>query len=143
MDDDMRLPVVRVPVELLTSEGRRRASLFLYPGETLGEFLERDDAFFPAENEAGGIELVARDAIACVASDVREPSPGGTLPRLHRPIAVTLRSGTRIEGELESVFARSVRTLDLLNGASSQLLVHAAGMTHHVVMSHVMRVEEG
>jgi hypothetical protein len=143
MNDDLRVPVLRVPVILHMCDGRSQSAfVFLAPGEAMDAFLDRREPFMPAEI-GDKIVFFARAALASVSTDVRVLSSELHGVRWRKRAEVRLRCGGRIVGELDHTGDGSRRrTLDVLNEAGPRLIVQADGLTHHIAKHHVESIEE-
>ena len=142
---ELRVPVNRVSVELTLGDGRcLRGTVFVPPGCHVEELLGRSAAFLPVEQD-GTVVLYAPGAIACVAvrEETAEPHPDD-LPLAARALAVRLRSGTVVQGEVRYVaWSGAMRTADLLNEPAATIALYGQrGVVQHVAKAHVESVEE-
>jgi hypothetical protein len=97
---------------------------------------------FVAVNEDGRTRIYARAALACVIAG-GEPIEDDGLPRKHRAVRVTLRSGVVIEGELRYVAVEGrARVTDVLNEGAPSFVLHAGDLMHHIAKVHVRSLEE-
>jgi hypothetical protein len=142
---DLRVPVCRVAVELVTSAGERRAAtLFQAPGQSVAEVFECDEPFMPLD-EGGRIRIYARHAIACLSHRPVEPMQESSddLPYQRRAVRVVMRGGTVIEGELRFMaWEQKLRTADILNDPARSVSIYQGDQVHVVHKIHVECVEE-
>lgn len=143
--DDLRVPVDRIPAELLLSDASRHSVvLFHVPGEGVESFLELADAFFPAD--VGGVfKLFSRRAVMVLSVSA---GPGGIqlnddeLPRVKRQIGVELVGGSKLEGEVRYVvWGAGGRPGDFLNQPAKTFPLFCGDRVHHVVKAHVLHIE--
>lgn len=144
------LPVESVNAELVLHDGERAAvMLFVAGGEDLTRLFS-GKPFVPVVR-GGRVCLVARDAIACVAVPAPAAAAAGSdasadgLPWERQRVAVKLRSGALVEGEVRWVpppgLARR-RTTDGLNLDAPYFAVHAGPTTYLVAKAHVATISE-
>jgi hypothetical protein len=143
--DELRVPVQRTRVEVLTELGRSAGHIFLPPDESPENLLEEEKPFFPVELN-GAIRLYARCAVMTLTVDWKADPAAEALaelgvPCVVRSVAVHLRGGSVLTGNVTSMTGR-MRTLDILNQPARSFAVHADGQIHYVVKAHVERVEE-
>src|SRR5215216_3686064 len=132
----LRLPRDQTPAVLVMHDGERaNVMLFVPPGDTLTHVLDNADPFVPV-NFSSGTRLVARSAIACLT--VHEAQPlDDDLPVERQRAIVSLRAGSKIEGELRWVAPPGRRrTLDYLNDGSNLLVVHGGDVTSYIAKAH-------
>lgn len=142
---DLRVPVERTAVEVLTSDGQRRALMvFQAPGQALDSFVESHEPFFPA-HEGEAFRLFARAHVVSVTAErlSSPPRPEDDLPETRRAVRVHLCTGSALVGELRYVPSEGAsRPIDHLNEDTRSFPVFADGRVHHVVKAHVVFVEE-
>ena len=138
----MRIPVDHVPATLTLHDGTRlEIVMFVPPGEHIADQLCSGSPFLPIRCE-GKIRLIARDILACITVG-GSPVANDDLPEEMQRVAVRLRSGTTIEGELRWTAAvGKSRTADHLNEAALQIVVYGAGTITYVAKRHLAWVEE-
>lgn len=141
----LRMPVDNISVTLILHDGARSdAMLFVPPTEDIARLIGPQGDRFLAMFVGSELTLVARDAIACIGvpSVPRIPHEGD-LPVEVQRAAVTLRSGTVLEGELRwTHVAGQARTVDYLNAEGEDIELHAGDTTFHIVKAHVAMVTE-
>lgn len=141
----LRMPVDQIEVVLIGHDGTRSdAMLFVPPTDAIEQMLDaRGNRFLPTIM-GGKVQLVARDAIAALGvQSVIAMHQDGDLPVEVQAVAVHLRSGTVLEGELRwTATIGQARTADHLNGPSETLELHATNLTFHIAKGHIARVEE-
>lgn len=142
---DLRVPVERTAVEVLTSDGQCHALIVFHaPGQGLESFVESHEPFFPA-HEGDAFRLFARAGVASLAAAGRSspPEPEDELPETRRAVRVHLCTGGALVGELRYVPSEGAsRPIDHLNEDTRSFPVFADGRVHHVVKAHVSFVEE-
>jgi hypothetical protein len=142
--DELRVPVHRVQVEVHTDLEHRPATVFLAPGSSLEDILEGEGAFFPTEEEGGGIRLYARAAVVAFVEPASEVTQGAFAvlgPGYQtRFVAVHFRNGRVVRGGV-SLYGLA-RTLDLLNRPAKTFVLYADLRLYHIVKAHISRVEE-
>ncbi len=140
----LRMPVDFVDAKLVLHDGESvDVIFFIPPGETLVQFLV-DPAPFAPVMRAARIMLIARAAIACVTIPAPTGASGGDeLPAETQRAAIKLRSGARVDGELRwTRIEGRQRTADHANNDDSHIVLHGAGVTHHVAKGHIATIEE-
>lgn len=142
---DLRVPVSRAAVEVLTTDGTRHPIVVFHaPGLGLETFVESDEAFFAAQ-EGGAFRMFARGAIVALstAAPAERARAEDEVPETRRRMRVHLRGGEIIEGELRYVaWEAAPRPLDQLNEPSRSFPLYTAEVVHHVVKAHVLFLEE-
>lgn len=138
----MRIPVDHVPATLILHDGTRlEIIMFVPPGEQVADQLCSGSAFLPIRHD-GKIRLVAREIVACITVG-GAPVANADLPEELQRVAVRLRSGATIEGELRWTAAvGKSRTADHLNETTPHITVYGAGTVSHVAKRHVAWLEE-
>src|SRR5688572_22075988 len=137
----LRLPVDRITCTLLLTDGTRvNGALFRIPGAPAAGLLDEPEPFLPLATD-NGVRLIARALIAAVALPPA-PVDADELPGVRQQVAVTLRSGQRLRGELRWTPAPGhARTIDLLNEPGAAMLLHG-DVVHLVARAHIAWVEE-
>jgi hypothetical protein len=142
---DLRVPVERSSVEMLTIEGSRHSLVVFHaPGQGLEGFVEASDAFFPA-HEAEAFRLFARANVVALSSELTfAPAlPADDLPETRRLMRVHLRGGSALVGEIHYVACEgAARPIDHLNENSTSFRLFTQTRVHHIVKAHVLFVEE-
>lgn len=142
---DLRVPVERTAVEVLTSNGQRQSLVVFHaPGLGLESFVESDEPFFPA-HQGDVLRLFARCQVVSLAAErvSSPPRPEDELPETHRAVRVHLCTGAVLLGELRYVPSEGAsRPIDHLNENTRSFPLFAEGRVHHVVKAHVAFVEE-
>lgn len=103
----LKLPVDYVDAEMILGDGERSSVILLLPS---GSSVMEGDAFLEMMRDARTC-IVARDAIAALGVPLRPLDEA--VPHESQHVVVTLRSGTRLEGELR----RTGSTVDHLRTA--------------------------
>lgn len=136
------VPIDRVRATLILDDGSRREVILPRgQGQSIEELFGARELFVPV-NEEGRTRIYARAALACVIAGSEAVEDDG-LPRKHRAVRVTLRSGVVIEGELRYVPVEGrARVTDVLNEPSASFALHAGDLVHHVAKMHVRSLEE-
>jgi DNA-binding NtrC family response regulator len=136
------VPVDRISATLILDDGsRREVVLPRGQGQAIEELFGSRELFVPV-NEEGRTRIYARATLACVTAG-DEPAQDDGLPRKHRAVRITLRSGVVIEGELRYVAVEGrARVTDVLNEGAPSFALHAGNLVHHVAKAHVRSVEE-
>ncbi len=141
----LRMPVDNISVTLILHDGARSdAMLFVPPTEDIARLIGPQGERFLPMFIGSDLRLVARDTIACIGVPTVPRIPHeGDLPVEVQRAAVTLRSGTVLEGELRWTGALGqTRTADYLNADGETIEVLAGDTTFHVVKAHVAMVTE-
>jgi len=142
---DLRVPVERTSVEVLTSDGNRHALVVFHaPGVGLESFVEAQEAFFPA-HEGPAFRLFARASVVELSAAVAPPraQADDELPETRRTVRVHLYPSGVLAGEIRYVASEGAsRPIDHLNEPSRSFPLYADGRVHHVVKAHVLFVEE-
>src|SRR5688572_25083283 len=104
MQAELRVPVDRLDVRMITADGREHAAtVFVPPGHAIDELFESDAPFLPV-SEDGRIRLYARAAIAAIAVRRRDGDEAARIEDSflteQRQLVVHLRGGATIEGTL-------------------------------------------
>jgi hypothetical protein len=140
----LRMPVDYVDATLILDDGERSEVIFFVPpGEGIARMVAAGDAFIPVMREAK-VCIVARAAIACVGVAAKiAGAPDAELPHETQRVAVKLRGGTRLEGELTwPVVEGKQRTADYLNSTSTYFVLHAGEVNYFILKAHVATVQE-
>lgn len=142
---DLRVPVERTAVDVLTSDGQRHALVIFHaPGLGLESFVESDEPFFPA-HEGDVLRLFARANLVSLAAErlSSPPRPEDELPEIRHAVRVHLCAGNALMGELRYVPSEGAsRPIDYLNESTRSFALFAEGRVQHVVKAHVSFVEE-
>lgn len=142
---DLRVPVERASVEVLTVDGRRQALVvFQPPGQGLEYFVEAPEPFFPAHEDDRLLLFSRRNVMVLSAPSRGSRFPGeDELPETRRRVRVWLGAGAVLEGEVRWIaYEGASRPIDHLNEPSKSFRLFAESTVHHVVKAHVRFVEE-
>jgi hypothetical protein len=136
----LRMPVDYVDATLILHDGERSEVIFLLPpGEDLARVIGEGDAFIPVMRNAK-ICIIARAAIAAIGVPLLVEDE---LPAEQQRVAVKLRSGMMLDGELRwTIVCGKQRTADHLNGDARTLELRTADKSFIIVKSHVAFVQE-
>jgi hypothetical protein len=140
----LRIPVDQVSATMTMHDGvKSEVVLFVPGGVSVSELLTQGDRFLPMIRERQ-VSLVARGSIAVLSVQDVTPLPtDGELPAVTQAVAVHLRGGGMVRGELRWVAPTGMqRTADHLNDAAPYIAVHGDGVTHLIVKEHIAIVEE-
>jgi hypothetical protein len=142
---DLRVPVERTSVELLTADGsRHQLVVFHAPGVGLDHFVESPEPFFPAQ-EGEAFRMFSRANVVALSVPLPPESPEAdeALPKTRRRVRVHLvRSGV-MTGEISFVpWEGASRPVDYLNEPSRSFALFSEGRVFHVSKRHVSYVEE-
>jgi hypothetical protein len=142
---DLRVPVERSSVEVLTSDGSRHSLVVFHPpGVGLDSFVEAPEPFFPAQ-EGDGFRMFARANVVALSiemSDVATESEEA-LPKTRRVVRVHLTGNGVMTGEIRYVaWEGASRPVDHLNEPSRSFALFSEGRVFHVSKRHVSFVEE-
>jgi hypothetical protein len=140
----LRMPIDNVSADLVLHDGERApVMLFIHGGEDVTRVLCEPRPFVPVVR-GGRVCMVARAAIACLVVPAHHAGAReGDLPCEHQQVAVKLRSGALIEGEVRWVpEVKRRRVSDYLNADAPYFIVHAGDLRYFVVKAHVSMVSE-
>jgi hypothetical protein len=140
----LRMPIDSICALLLLHDGdRSEVMLFLQPGEDVARLVCGSELFLPVVRN-GRVCVVARAAIAALGIPARlARTTTEDLPVQHQSVAVTLRSGTKLDGELRwNSPTEKQKTIEFLNGDASYVVVHTEETAWFVLKSHVATVSE-
>lgn len=120
----LKLPIDYVDAEMILCDGQRSSVILLLPS---GSSVMEGDAFLEVMRDASTC-IVARDAIAALGLPLRPVDED--VPQETRRVVITLRSGTRLEGELRRTGSMmdhlgSARFLELRTADTSWLISKA------------------
>jgi hypothetical protein len=142
---DLRVPVERSSVEVLTADGTRHSLVVFHaPGVGLDSFVEAPEPFFPAhEGEAfrmfSRANIVALSVPVPVAPDEAEE----VLPKTRRAVRVHLAGNSVMTGEIRYVpWEGASRPVDYLNETTRSFPLFSDGRVFHVAKRHVSFIEE-
>lgn len=142
---DLRVPVERTSVEVLTADGQRHALVVFHPpGVGIDSFVEAPEPFFPA-HEGEAFRLFSRANVVALSVPVpREPDEvEEALPKTRRPVRVHLVGNGVMTGEIRFVpWEGASRPVDYLNEPSRSFALFSEGRVFHVSKRHVSLVEE-
>jgi hypothetical protein len=142
---DLRVPVERTSVEVLTAEGKRHALVVFHaPGVGIDSFVEAPEPFFPA-HEGDAFRLFSRANIVAlsVAMPPEAEEADDALPKARRPVRVHLAGNGVMTGEIRFVpWEGASRPVDFLNEPSRSFPLFSDGRVFHVSKRHVSFVEE-
>jgi hypothetical protein len=142
---DLRVPVERSSVEVLTTDGQRHTVVVFHPpGVGLDSFVEAPEPFFPA-HEGDAFRMFSR--VNVVALSVPMPpevaQDDEALPKTRRSVRLHLVGGATMMGELRFVaWEGASRPVDYLNEPSRSFALFSEGRVFHVSKRHVSFVEE-
>ena len=142
---DLRVPVERSRVEVLTADGvRHEVVVFHAPGVGLDSFVEAPEPFFPAhENDA--FRMFARANIVALSVPLPPEQVEGddALPKTRRTVRVHLLGNGIMVGEIRYVaWEGASRPVDYLNEATRSFPLFTGERLFHVAKRHVSFVEE-
>jgi hypothetical protein len=140
----LRMPVDHLNASLILHDGEHLdVVLFISPSDDIARVLGSTEPFLPMVRN-GRVVLIARSSIATLGLPAVPVVPQeGDLPIEKQAAVIKLRSGAKLEGELQWTGpAGRQRTADHLNAEELFFKVHTADTTHYVVKSHVAMVEE-
>ncbi len=133
------MPVDYVDATLIHHDGERSEVIFLLPpGEDLARVITQGDAFISVMRNAK-ICIIARDAIAAIAIPPKVEEEDA-LPSQKQKVAVKLRSGLVLEGELR--WTEKSNTNDHLKGDALTIEVRVADKSYFIVKAHIAYVQE-
>lgn len=137
------VPIDQLAALLILADGtRHEVVLPRSPGRPLEDLFEAREPFVPVK-EGGKTRIYARGALACVVVRESGEVEDDGLPRKRRVVAVSLRSGLMLEGELRYVAVEGRgRVTDVLNESTPSFALHTSGCVHHIVKAHVLCIEE-
>jgi hypothetical protein len=142
---DLRVPVERTSVEVLTADGNRHALVVFHaPGVGIDSFVEAPEPFFPA-HEGNAFRLFSRANIVAlsVAMPPEAEEADDALPKARRPVRVHLAGNGVMTGEIRFVpWEGASRPVDYLNEPSRSFALFSEGRVFHVSKRHVSFVEE-
>jgi hypothetical protein len=140
----LRVPRDQTPVTIILDDGERaNAFLFVSPGTPIARAIAEAGPFVPV-NYGDGTKLVARDSIACITVvGIYAREEHDDLPTELQPVAVRLRSGLVIKGELRwTPYAGHRRVLDHLNDDATHIVLKDNTYLSFVRKTHIMTLEE-
>jgi hypothetical protein len=142
---DLRVPVERTSVEVLTADGDRH-SVFVFhpPGVGLDDFVESPEPFFPA-HEGEAFRMFSRVNIVALSAPMprEESEADDALPKTRRTVRVHLVGNGIMTGEIRFVpWEGAARPVDHLNEPSRSFALFSDGRVFHVSKRHVSFVEE-
>ncbi|MDP9149840.1 MAG: hypothetical protein M3O36_07890 [Myxococcota bacterium] len=143
-NDEYRIPVRRQSATVTLATGARLldAVLFCEVGLEVEALLESDQGFLPIGHD-NHVRLVARRALAVVTTAPRHDTDEEQLMTRRLSVAVRLRSGELLEGDLVyEPRPGGSRALDVLNGPARTLQVRSSEAVHHISKEHVEYLEE-
>jgi hypothetical protein len=142
---DLRVPVERTNVEVLTADGKRHALVVFHaPGVGIDSFVEAPEPFFPA-HEGDAFRLFSRANIVAlsVAMPPEAEEADDALPKARRPVRVHLAGNGIMSGEIRFVpWEGASRPVDYLNEPSRSFALFSDGRVFHISKRHVSFVEE-
>lgn len=145
MFPDLRVPVERSSVEVLTADGQRHAVVVFHaPGVGLDSFVEAPEPFFPA-HEGDAFRMFSRVNVVALSAPVPPEVAEGddALPKTRRTVRLHLVSGATMMGEIRFVpWEGASRPVDHLNELTRSFALFAEGRVFHVSKRHVSFVEE-
>jgi len=142
---DLRVPVERTSVEVLTADGKRHTLVVFHaPGIGLDSFVEAPEPFFPA-HEGDAFRMFSRANI--VALSVPLPAEDAeaeeALPKTRRKVRLHLVGNGIMTGEIHYVpWEGAARPVDFLNEPTRSFPLYSDGKIFHVSKRHVAFVEE-
>lgn len=142
---DLRVPVERTTVEVLTTDGSRHAVVVFHaPGVGLDQFVESPEPFFPA-HVGDTFRMFCRANVVALSvptpPDVAEADD--EMPKTRRPVRVHLVGNAVMTGEIRFVaWEGASRPVDHLNEPSRSFALFSDGRVFHVSKRHVSFVEE-
>jgi hypothetical protein len=142
---DLRVPVERTNVEVLTADGNRHALVVFHaPGLGLDHFVESPEPFFPAhEGEAFRMFSRANLVALSVPMPPEMADADDALPKTRRLVRVHLVGNGIMTGEIRFVpWEGASRPVDYLNEPSRSFALFSDGRVFHVSKRHVSLVEE-
>jgi len=142
---DLRVPVERTNVELLTVDGKRHSlTVFHPPGVGVESFVESSEPFFPA-HEGATFRMFARASVVAlsVPAPPDNPDSDDALPKTRRNVRVHLPGGGQLIGEIRYVpWEGASRPVDYLNEDTRSFALFCEGRVLHVSKRHVSFMEE-
>lgn len=142
---DLRVPVERTRVQVLSVDGKRHELVVFHaPGVTIDSFFEAPEPFFPA-HEGDDFRMFARASVVALSIPMGPPSPeqDDALPKTRRVVRVHLTGGDTMTGEIHYVpWEGASRPVDYLNEPARSFALYTDGRAHHVAKRHVCFVEE-
>jgi hypothetical protein len=141
---DLRVPVERTMVEVLTADGQRHAlTVFHPPGVGIDTFVEGSEPFFPA-HEGEAFRMFSRANVVAISTPLPPTEEvDEALPKTHRKVRVHLTGNGVMTGELRFVaWEGASRPVDYLNEPSQSFPLFCEGRVFHVSKRHVAFVEE-
>jgi hypothetical protein len=140
----LRMPIDMIDAHLIMHDGDRSDVLmFVPPTEDIVRVMTEGPAFVAIAR--GGMEAIAaRDAIACIGvTPSFGPKLDEDLPIVRQKVAVQLRSGVTLEGELRFVsFASERQLLDFMCTDAPCIAVFTDKTTYVISKAHVSSVIE-
>ncbi|MGE0399581.1 MAG: hypothetical protein AB7T06_22895 [Kofleriaceae bacterium] len=139
----LRMPVDNVVATMIGHDGQTAdVMLFIPPTEDIGHVLANGAAFLPMV-KGGKMCIVARDTIACFGVPELPAIPReDDLPVEKQAVAVTMKSGAKVEGEVYLTAFGTQRTTDFMNEAEAVFRLHGNATTYFVAKRHVAQIEE-
>lgn len=143
---DLRVPVERSSVELLTVDGKRHVvTVFHPPGVGLESFVEASEPFFPA-HEGASFRMFSRANVVAVSvpAPAENPESDEALPKTRRNVRVHMSGGgSPLVGEIRYVpWEGASRPVDYLNEATRSFALFCNGRVFHISKRHVSFMEE-
>jgi hypothetical protein len=142
---DLRVPVERSSVEVLTADGERHALVVFHaPGVGLDSFVEANEPFFPA-HEGQAFRMFSRANIVALSAPTPPESAEAdeALPKTRRTVRLHFVSGSTMVGEIRFVaWEGASRPVDYLNEPTRSFPLFCDGRVFHVAKRHVSFVEE-
>jgi hypothetical protein len=141
---DLRVPVERTQVEVLTADGSQHVLVVFHaPGVGIDHFVESPEPFFPAR-EGDAFRIFSRANMVALSVPMPEPTEADeALPNTRRPVRVHLVGNRIMTGEIRFVaWEGSSRPVDYLNEPTRSFPLFSEGRVFHVSKRHVSFVEE-
>ena len=141
---DLRVPVERSSVEVLTADGKQHALVIFHaPGVGLDSFVEAPEPFFPA-HEGEAFRMFSRANVVALSVPIPPPDEGEEmLPKTRRAVRVHLTGNGVMTGEIRYVaWEGASRPVDYLNEPTRSFPLFGDGRVFHVSKRHVAYVEE-
>jgi hypothetical protein len=142
---DLRVPVERTNVEVLTTDGKRHELVVFHPpGVGIDSFVEASEPFFPAHEGAAFLMFSRANVMALSIPAPAEVSEADeALPKTRRNVRVHLLGNTTMTGEIRYVaWEGASRPVDYLNEPTLSFALFREGRVFHVSKRHVSYVEE-
>jgi hypothetical protein len=142
---DLRVPVERTSVEVLTADGSRHTVVVFHaPGVGLDQFVESPEPFFPA-HVGDAFRMFCRDNVVALSVPMlpEVATADDEMPKTRRPVRVHLTGNAVMTGEIRFVaWEGASRPVDHLNEPSRSFALFSDGRVFHVSKRHVSFVEE-